>query len=77
MVTAIYDGYCVICNQTRRTVMALDWFHRVEFLNIHNWNEVNSCWGFFGRDPRENGMAEHLDEELIELAAKAEVEYLH
>ena len=41
MVTAIYDGYCVICNQTRRTVIALDWLHRVEFLNIHNWNEVN------------------------------------
>ena len=42
MVTAIYDGYCVICNQTRRTVMALDWLHRVEFLNIHDWNEVNA-----------------------------------
>lgn len=42
MVTAIYDGYCVICNQTRRTVQALDWLHRVEFLNIHDWNEVNS-----------------------------------
>jgi predicted DCC family thiol-disulfide oxidoreductase YuxK len=41
MVTAIYDGYCVICNQTRRTVMALDWLHRVEFLNIHDWNIVN------------------------------------
>lgn len=42
MVTAIYDGYCVICNQTRRVVVALDWFKRVEFLNIHNWNAVNS-----------------------------------
>lgn len=42
MVTAIYDGYCVICNQTRRTVRALDWLHHVEFLNIHDWNTVNS-----------------------------------
>lgn len=36
MVTAIYDGYCVICNQTRRTVRLLDWFNRVEFLDLHN-----------------------------------------
>ncbi|MEZ4669097.1 MAG: DUF393 domain-containing protein [Anaerolineae bacterium] len=42
MVTAIYDGYCVICNQTKRTVQALDWLHRVEFLNIHDWNTVNA-----------------------------------
>jgi predicted DCC family thiol-disulfide oxidoreductase YuxK len=39
---AIYDGYCVICNQTRRIVTALDWLHRIEFLNIHDWNTVNS-----------------------------------
>jgi predicted DCC family thiol-disulfide oxidoreductase YuxK len=42
MTTAIYDGFCVLCNQTRRTVMALDWLHRVEFLDIHNWNSVHA-----------------------------------
>jgi len=36
MTTAIYDGYCVICNQTRRTVTALDWFNRVEWVDLHN-----------------------------------------
>lgn len=41
MVTAIYDGNCVICNQTRRIYTALDWFKRIEFLDVHNWNEVS------------------------------------
>lgn len=36
MVTAIFDGYCVICQQTRRTVRALDWLKRVEFLDLHD-----------------------------------------
>jgi hypothetical protein len=40
------------------------------------WDEVDSCWGFFGRDPDENGMAEHLgDEALVEMAREAEIEY--
>ena len=40
MTTAIYDGFCLICNQTRRTVMALDWFNRVEWLDLHNQEVV-------------------------------------
>jgi predicted DCC family thiol-disulfide oxidoreductase YuxK len=40
MVTAIYDGHCVICQTTRRIVRALDWLHRVEFLDLHNMAEV-------------------------------------
>ncbi len=40
MTTAIYDGTCVICKQTKRIVNALDWLHRVEFLDLHNWSEV-------------------------------------
>jgi predicted DCC family thiol-disulfide oxidoreductase YuxK len=35
MTTAVYDGRCVICQQTRRIVMALDWFKRVEFLDLN------------------------------------------
>jgi predicted DCC family thiol-disulfide oxidoreductase YuxK len=42
MTTAIYDGYCVLCKQTKRMVMALDWLHRVEFLDLHNWNVVEA-----------------------------------
>ena len=33
--TAVYDGQCVICNTTRRIVKALDWLNRVEFLDLH------------------------------------------
>jgi predicted DCC family thiol-disulfide oxidoreductase YuxK len=40
MVTAIYDGKCVICNQSRRMYTALDWFKRIEFLDLHRWDEV-------------------------------------
>lgn len=36
MITAIYDGQCVICNASRRVVRALDWGRRVEFLDLHN-----------------------------------------
>ena len=27
------------------------------------WNETEACWGFYGSDPRENGMLEHWDAE--------------
>ncbi len=40
MTTVLYDGYCVLCRQTRRIIKALDWLNRVEFLDIHQWNEV-------------------------------------
>ena len=39
-ISVLFDGYCVICNQTRRTVQALDWLNRVEFVDIHNWSTV-------------------------------------
>jgi len=42
MTTAIYDGNCVICQQTRRVVRALDWLHRVEFLDVQQWDKVYS-----------------------------------
>lgn len=35
MLTALYDGHCVICNTTRRIIRALDWFRQVEFLDLH------------------------------------------
>jgi predicted DCC family thiol-disulfide oxidoreductase YuxK len=36
MVTALFDGRCVICQTTRRIIHALDWFNRVEFVDLHN-----------------------------------------
>jgi len=41
-ITAIYDGHCVICNTTRRIVTALDWFNRVEFLDLHQQETVET-----------------------------------
>lgn len=35
MLVALFDGRCVICQQTRRTVSALDWRGRVQFLDLH------------------------------------------
>jgi predicted DCC family thiol-disulfide oxidoreductase YuxK len=42
MTTAVYDGFCVICQQSRKIVQALDWGHRVEFLNLHDWDTVHA-----------------------------------
>lgn len=46
MLTAIYDANCVICNTTRRVINALDWFNRVEFLDLHNRMEVERRFPF-------------------------------
>lgn len=39
------------------------------------WTETDSCWGFYGSDPFENGMAEHIDEALHEQLRTSEIEY--
>lgn len=36
MVTVLYDGQCVICNQTKRAISALDWLGRVTWLDVHD-----------------------------------------
>lgn len=36
---------------------------------------VDSCWGFYGSDPFENGMSEHIDSELHEQLKSVEVTY--
>ena len=36
-------------------------------LDNHN-NEIDSCWGFYGTDPRDNGMQDHVEfENLVEI----------
>lgn len=40
-----------------------------------HWEKVDSCWGFYGSDPKENGMMEHMNEEWEPVLAAAEVVY--
>ena len=39
------------------------------------WAQTASCWGFYGDNVRENGMADHLSDDLIVLAENADIEY--
>jgi len=36
MITALYDGKCVICQSTCETFRALDWLKRIEFVDLHD-----------------------------------------
>jgi len=36
MLTALYDGACIICQSTRATISALDWRHRVRFIDLQD-----------------------------------------
>lgn len=47
MITALFDGYCVICQATRRVIKALDWFNRVEFLDLHQHDLVRQRYPQF------------------------------
>lgn len=40
-----------------------------------DWEVTDSCSGFYGSDIRENGMADHLGDELTALAEDAKIEY--
>jgi predicted DCC family thiol-disulfide oxidoreductase YuxK len=42
MLTALYDGHCVICNTTRRIIIALDWRKCVEWLDLHQHETIAS-----------------------------------
>lgn len=35
MIIALYDGYCAICRTTLAIITALDWFKRVQFVDLH------------------------------------------
>lgn len=39
------------------------------------WEETESCWGFFGSDPKENGMLEYIPKEYHHLLDEVELEY--
>ena len=36
MLTALYDGNCLICQSTCELMRALDWRNRIEFVNLHD-----------------------------------------
>ena len=36
-----------------------------------DWNDVDSCWAFFGSDPEQNGMDYYLNDADLELAKEA------
>ncbi|MFZ4814386.1 MAG: thiol-disulfide oxidoreductase DCC family protein [Phototrophicaceae bacterium] len=50
MTTAIFDGRCVICQGTQRVVNALDWFKRVEFLDLHQHEAVSARYPWLDHD---------------------------
>ena len=35
MLTALYDGKCLICQSSCETMRALDWLGRIEFVDLH------------------------------------------
>lgn len=42
------------------------WGFRLFEIDGDDWEEVDSCWGFYGNDPRLNGMLDNLgDLEVI------------
>lgn len=50
MTVAIFDGRCVICKQTRRTVHLLDWFRRVEFVDLHDTEQIETRFPWLDHD---------------------------
>jgi len=44
-VVMLYDGFCVLCQQTQKIVRLLDWFNRVERIDAQNTTLV------YGRFP--------------------------
>jgi len=40
------------------------------FIIEEDGEEIDSCWGFYGEDPRTNGMSDYVDDELIQQYVK-------
>ncbi|WP_246860959.1 DUF393 domain-containing protein [Bacillus sp. REN3] len=43
---ALYDESCSLCQQTKRTMEKLDWFHRVEWISLQEHEKAGSGPGF-------------------------------
>jgi len=44
---------------------------RCEKYNRCDWEHDDSCYGFYGRNPKENGMAAHIPDHLMQMAIDA------
>lgn len=44
MLTALYDGNCVICQSTCASMRALDWRRRIEFVDLHESERWRGCY---------------------------------
>jgi predicted DCC family thiol-disulfide oxidoreductase YuxK len=42
MLNVIYDGNCVICNSTKRAFSALDWLHRLNWIDLHDTSRMKT-----------------------------------
>lgn len=49
-VVMLYDGKCVLCQQSLRVIRALDWRKKVEALDLHDWATVHSRYDHLERD---------------------------
>lgn len=50
-------------------VQTFDYYMKGEvygFIVEEDGEEIDSCWGFYGPDPRTNGIADHVDKELLD-----------
>lgn len=45
MLTALYDGKCVICQSTCGALRALDWLKRIEFVDLHEADDRSERYG--------------------------------
>ncbi|MCU0514563.1 MAG: DUF393 domain-containing protein [Anaerolineae bacterium] len=49
MITALFDGRCLICQMTRRVVQRLDWRGRVEFIDLHEAERLAARYPWLDR----------------------------
>lgn len=49
-IVAIYDGQCVLCRQSKRTITWLDWLNNVQFLDLHDWDTVHGRYPNLDKD---------------------------
>jgi predicted DCC family thiol-disulfide oxidoreductase YuxK len=49
-ITVLYDGYCVLCRQSLKTIRFLDWLHRVEPLDLQNHSLVQAHYPNLNHD---------------------------
>lgn len=49
MLTALYDGKCVVCQSSCEAMRALDWLGRIEFVDLHQAGDADERWRHLSR----------------------------